>query len=380
MNEEKFNVNKAIEAMLDDRAENAWMITQEREPSPNGNGNGARLARAEKRLFFFSEIEETMTNWLWYPYIPLGRLTTIEGNPGDGKSWFCLAVASMLSRGEWIGTVAGGTNIETPSHTIYLSCEDGPNDILKPRLRIMEADQGKVSGVKGPHETVDGETFVRLTLAELPDLGDMIRVRNAKLLMIDPVQGFLPKGTDMNKAESTRPVLAGLAALAEQTDCAIVLVRHFGKATRESAMHKAIGSVDFAAAVRSILVVARDTREELPVGTSRHAIVQIKSNGAQTGPPMSFELQRDAFRWMPGTNFQEADLLPQGKQATEDSQSKVDGAVEFLRELLADGQVLSTSVRKLATENGHRWRTIVRAKDELKIKSFKDGPWFWKLP
>ena len=33
-----------------------------------------------------SEVEETVVQWLWYPFIPFGKVTLIQGNPGKGKT------------------------------------------------------------------------------------------------------------------------------------------------------------------------------------------------------------------------------------------------------------------------------------------------------
>ena len=47
-----------------------------------------------------SEIEPKEVKWLWYPYIPVGKVTLLQGDPGDGKSKLMLSVAALLSKGE----------------------------------------------------------------------------------------------------------------------------------------------------------------------------------------------------------------------------------------------------------------------------------------
>ena len=34
----------------------------------------------------YSTVEKQEVEWLWYPYIPYGKLTLLQGDPGDGKS------------------------------------------------------------------------------------------------------------------------------------------------------------------------------------------------------------------------------------------------------------------------------------------------------
>ena len=47
-----------------------------------------------------SEIEPKEVKWLWYPYIPFGKVTLLQGDPGDGKSKLMLSIAALLSNGE----------------------------------------------------------------------------------------------------------------------------------------------------------------------------------------------------------------------------------------------------------------------------------------
>ena len=51
-----------------------------------------------------SEIEPKEVKWLWYPYIPFGKVTLLQGDPGDGKSKLMLSIAALLSNGELLST------------------------------------------------------------------------------------------------------------------------------------------------------------------------------------------------------------------------------------------------------------------------------------
>lgn len=345
-------------------------------PTPVPDRHGEESTAPVVTWVPYSAIVATRVSWLWYPYIPLGRLTSIEGNPGDGKSWFALAVAAQLSHGYWYLQVAGEESVRTPAVTLYLSCEDNPNDTLRPRLDILGANLPNVLHLTA-HNT-QGE-FVLLKLDDIPSLRHAILSTGAKLLLIDPVQAYLPKGTDMNKAEHMRPVLAALNALAEETNCAIVLIRHFGKAVRDVTLHRAIGSVDFAAAVRSVLVVGRDQRDETPTGESRHVVLQVKNNIAQKGLPLGFTLKQDEFTWTASTMTEEE--FSRSPLDEQDEAGPRAEAKEFLHELLQDGPCVVKDIRKQNTERGGNWRTVQRARNDLKIKSYKDstGTFWWEL-
>ena len=44
--------------------------------------------------------EPKEVKWLWYPYIPFGKVTLLQGDPGDGKSKLMLSIAALLSNGK----------------------------------------------------------------------------------------------------------------------------------------------------------------------------------------------------------------------------------------------------------------------------------------
>lgn len=54
----------------------------------------------ELKIIEMSEVESKEISWLWYPFIPYGKLTIIQGDPGDGKTTLVLNIAAALSKGE----------------------------------------------------------------------------------------------------------------------------------------------------------------------------------------------------------------------------------------------------------------------------------------
>ena len=83
----------------------------------------------EKQLLkYYSEVTLQEVRWLWFPYIPLGKLTLVQGDPGDGKTTLLLHIASLLSRGSQMPY--SNSPIITGS-AIYQSMEDSPGDTIK---------------------------------------------------------------------------------------------------------------------------------------------------------------------------------------------------------------------------------------------------------
>ena len=79
-----------------------------------------------------SEIEPKEVKWLWYPYIPFGKVTLLQGDPGDGKSKLMLSIAALLSKGEPLPFTE--TEETEPMTIIYQTTEDDADDTVVPRF------------------------------------------------------------------------------------------------------------------------------------------------------------------------------------------------------------------------------------------------------
>ena len=167
--------------------------------------------KTELQLIKLSEIQSQELSWLWFPFIPYGKLTIVQGDPGDGKTTFILNIAAKLSKGESLG---GGMNLTEPLNVIYQSAEDGLADAVKPRLEQARADCEKIS--------VIDKKIKSLSMID-ERLEEAVIKTGAKLLILDPIQAYLGGGMDMNRANEARDMTKKLAALAEKYQCAIVL-------------------------------------------------------------------------------------------------------------------------------------------------------------
>ena len=87
-----------------------------------------------------SEVDTQTVEWLWEPYIPFGKVTIVQGNPGEGKTTFALRLAAACTTR---GTLPGMKPLP-PFQVIYQTAEDGLGDTVKPRLMEAEADLDRV--------------------------------------------------------------------------------------------------------------------------------------------------------------------------------------------------------------------------------------------
>ena len=164
-----------------------------------------------------SEVDTQTVEWLWEPYIPFGKVTIVQGNPGEGKTTFALRLAAACTTG---GTLPGMKPLP-PFQVIYQTAEDGLGDTVKPRLMEAEADLDRV--------LVIDEAKRELTLSD-ERIEKAITQNGARLIILDPIQAYMGEKTDMNRANEVRPMFRRLADVAERTGCAVILIGHLNKA------------------------------------------------------------------------------------------------------------------------------------------------------
>ena len=316
--------------------------------------------KMELEIIKMSEVQSQEVEWLWYPFIPYGKLTIIQGDPGDGKTTFVLNIAAKLSKGVGLDSEM---KFGEPLHVIYQSAEDGLADTIKPRLEAAGADCENISVID---ESAKSLSMIDERLEEA-----MVRTK-ARLLILDPIQAYLGGGMDMNRANEAREMTKKLAAVAEKRQCAIVLVGHMNKAAGNKAAYRGMGSIDFFAVARSVLLVGR-VRDEANI----RAVVQIKNNLAAFGHSKAFELSEGGFKWLGDYEITANEIL--GGIAPK--ANKLEQAKRMLRELAEINNVMeSNEIFSLANEHEISKRTLENAKKELKIRAKRiNNIWYWEL-
>ena len=321
---------------------------------------------------------ETVTRkpvtWLWWPYIALGKLTMLDGDPGIGKSLLMTQLAASLSQGHPLPDQEGTPTLGTGgAHTtVMLSTEDGLEDTLKPRLDDAGADCSKIKVLTGWVDA-NGEEHV-FTFEHLPVLERTLETYQPRLVIIDPIQSYLGSRVDMHRANETRPLLAALVRMAEQYQCAIVCVRHPAKSSQGGkAIHRGLGSVDFIGAARTGLFV-----EQHPTDPGKVLLAQSKNNIGPLGHTQMFTKYEGHFEWC-GVSRLSAELLA-GSGRGPDPYIFLE-AVCWLEERLADGVPVSTELlQQEAVEEGLTLPALRRAKKALGVRSIRNGEqWDWQL-
>ena len=341
------------------------------------------------KLINMDSVEVEQVEWLLYPFIPYGKVTIIQGDSGEGKTTMVLRIIAKLTRGEPILPVIKTTKInekqseevnyendnlsvravnseqplKPPVNVIYQTAEDGLGDTIKPRLLDAGADCSRV--------LVIDDSDQPLTMKDTR-LEEAIIQTNAKMVVLDPIQGFLGADVDMHRANEIRPLMKRVGVLAEKYHCAIILVGHINKNSNAKATYRGLGSIDFQAAARSVLIVGR-VKDEPEV----RVVCHTKSSLAPEGTSIAFRLDKNnGFEWI-GEYDISADELLNGDGRGQKSRK----AKEFLLEILANGGMTQKKIAEEAEARGIKSKTLWNVKRELEIDSVKRGKqWYWMLP
>jgi hypothetical protein len=325
-----------------------------------------RLRRGPKPI---SEIEEVPIEWFWEPYIPLGRLSMLGGDPGAGKSFITTMLAATYSKGDCF---PGDKDRHDSGNTLMLAVEDDPADTIKPRLRNLQADLTKI---------FISEEDIVLDPDGLMAIRTMIRQTKAKLVIIDPIVAFLGPKMDMNRANEVRHIMKGLAKIARELNIAILVVRHNRKEGTNGSTGKAIyagmGSIDFTASVRS----------ELAVVTSKNGtnfLNHIKSNSGRKGQSLTYEIVSlpdgsGLFRWK---DFAAWPPASDGTKKTISTRFKNEIKIKrWLFETLQQHPegITAKELSSLAQFAGYSQTKLDHIKKGIALSVKRGSEWYWTL-
>ena len=322
------------------------------------------------KLINMEQVEIEKIDCLLYPFIPFGKVTIVQGDPGEGKTTMVLQIIAKLTKGEAVlpsdsdeSDLEEKTMALEPVNVIYQTAEDGLGDTIKPRLLSAGADCSRVM--------VIDDNAQALTMMDAR-LEEAIIKTKARLVVLDPIQGFLGTAVDMHRANEIRPLMKRVAVLAEKYHCAIILIGHMNKNSNGKSSYRGLGSIDFQATARSVLIVGR-IKDEPEI----RVVCHVKSSLAPEGKSIAFRLDKDiGFEWIGEYDISADDLLSGDNRGL-----KIHAAKEFLKEILASGSVAQTKVAEEAESRRIKKKTLWNAKKELEIDSVKIGnQWFWMLP
>jgi hypothetical protein len=348
----------------------------------------------QAELISFDKISSVDIEWLWPNRIPLGTLTLIAGDPGVGKSFLTLYIASAVSTGgPWPNEnrasiienrVSSIENRSSCGSVLIINSEDSPPRTMRPRLLDSKANLSKIMLLPSVcHRDKNGNEYdsqfniitdlfaLEMAISEIPDL---------KLIIIDPILAFFGQ-YDTRNDSYVRNILAPLKKLAAKYNVAVVGVMHLNKGSSTKPVYRTMGSLAFSSSARSIWLVSSVPNSS---GSQRRLFIPVKNNMLEKPSALAFEIKdnRVVFENQPVNVSADFMLSPQsGIESPE-----LNRAIDWLLNLLSDGKPRSSNeIFKLAESQFFTNRTLQRARKEIGVKCFPDFDhfgnklWYWKL-
>ncbi len=345
-------------------------------PSTNGKADPSPTLPLGKLVSrTLAEIEHRDIQWLWPARIPFGMFSMLDGDPAHGKSLITLDIAARLSQGRPMPCCEG--ILPDPANVLLIAAEDAAEQVIKPRCIVAGCDEQRIR-VSETIRIGKDERPIRF-----PDDFDLLeremREQSIRLVIIDPLLGFLSQAIDSHKDQSVRDVLHRLKIIADTTQAAILGIRHLTKSGSGNALYRGQGSIAIAAAARSALTVDHHPSEE---GT--RVLATAKGNLTKTPRSIKYHITDTCgypvISWGVECDITADELgvkIGSGRNRTRDD------AIEFLRDVLSAGPRLASEVEKLAERAGISESTLDRAKKALPFRAYKTGfsrsTWTWEL-
>jgi putative DNA primase/helicase len=315
--------------------------------------------------------------YLWYPWLPLGMLTALDGHSSEGKTFVALSIAAALSQGHEPNSnkkLADG-----PVNTVYLSRENPPEQTTKPRFVAMDGDPYRMHLLDSA-KYHDGGTR-SITLEDVNALEIYLQETHARLIIFDPLQSYIGSDVDMNRSNQTRPILDKLIALAERMNLCVLVIRHLAKGDNGGrSEHRGLGGVDIFSAMRSVLMVG-----SAPGDKVNRALVHAKNNVGPLGKPIGYVIESGKgdgistgkLRWTGQTELTTNSFVATGENRK--NKTQVERAREYLREALADGPRLMTELAEGGEFTERVLQTASAGMVEKHRRGGKHGPVEWGL-
>jgi hypothetical protein len=347
-----------------------------------------------------ADVPRSKVLWLWRPWVPLGKVSILEGEPDVGKSVLTLAFAALVSTGrKWPASIVDNTAVEQratdPAGVVLVGIEDDEGDTIVPRLEAAGADLTRVRTMRQPVDS-KGRPIPFVIPEGVSRLRRAIDEAHARLVVIDPITAYLStKQVKAGDDPSTRQALMPLVELARETGCAILLVRHLNKAQGMSAKNRGSGTVAYGGLSRSVIVAGkiRDTEPDGPT----HAIALTKGNLSKDPDSLGYRLDSapndpdsPVVRFLGPIDLTADALVGADGARTGDARRAAptrDECKSTLRELLGDGPLRQQdAIAKTCEAVGCSPKTVRAAAAHLDVRKqrvYVDGKvdhWTWALP
>jgi len=324
-------------------------------------------------LIAAQDIRPQVIEWLMRGYLPFGKLTGVDGQPGVGKSTLIIDLIARASRGV---AMPDGSALAVPVNCVIIGSEDGIADTVVARLIAAEADLSRVFFPDS--EVNDGALFT------LPDdinvLRRYVEERNVRWIHFDAIMGSMSGKTNAYSDHEVRRALGPLVALADQYGVLVTFIRHLRKSGGAQAINAGGGSIAFGALSRSMLIAGFDPTDHSPdTGDRRRVLAVTKASLAKQPLSLLYRIvgpEDGASRveWLGGSPLTADDVAQAvNAQLSSDDAAERNDMEEWLYELLNDRDRTRKEVISAAREEGYAIRTVDRVAHKMGIIRTRRG-------
>ena len=346
---------------------------------------------------------------LWYPYLPLGKITIFDGDPGRGKSMITIDLAARNITGTAMpdaGVVVKRKRFAPPPCGVVMICaEDDWGDTILPRLlaAVNELkptwDELKVNNgldrvaVVGMKRDNHGHVVPLEFPRDVERVKEAISAVDAVLVVVDPIMAFFGEGTNTGSDASVRKALGPFKELAAETGAAFVLIRHLNKSVDLKAEYRGGGSHGgFVGLARSAWMVGKH-----PDDDGRFVFVHSKANITREGRSMTYVIvsrsvqdgdgdviETSGVEWGEGIDM-DADTMMRGHDSRTDAPARDSCWADMLMLLQEQSLRPSDEMFRLLKKAGHTEATVKAAKKHYGVQSVRrrengvTAGWDWTL-
>lgn len=347
------------------------------EVSPHTNGHSHIL----RRLVKASTIPAEPVPWLFRGRVPYSMLTLMAGDPGQGKSVMCRTFVAMATRGK--GHPLWDMVPTEPQTVIWLTKEESVKHALIPNLITCGADMDRVL-IPSPEDDENPELQELLfDSVGLADLERWLEETGAKIIVIDPLMGYLEAGTKVNDSLAIRLLLQRLIGLCERFGAALFGIVHLNKSSTGTPLQRVSGAGAWVQLARAVLFIGCD-----PDDHKVKAVEEVKHSLAASRPPVGFEINDEGLLSWLNESHLTADRMCEVKTVSKkDSKTKTAECKEWLEYELLKGPCMSQTLRQNAEEAGFSKSLFYIVADQVQRSEASQptpgvgaGPKWWARP
>jgi hypothetical protein len=222
-----------------------------------------------------TDIDMKKVDWLWYPYLARGEVTIFEGDPGVGKSWAAQSISVHVADGKKLPR--HDRWYKTPrAPVVYCDIENQADTVTRWRVHDMGLENGDNYIQVEEVFSIDDEDKFEAFL-------DFLEQVKPSLVVFDTINSYIG-GADIFRSNEVTQAFSNFIMVARRFNCAVIVLRHLTKSSKDKAIYRGQGSMSFAGSARIMCIFAK-------MDDGRIAMHNNKNNLTKEAPVLPFELE-----------------------------------------------------------------------------------------